>query len=125
MSRQTFIFVGTTVRNTDLMRLVEQALGGHFRYEEGSDPYLRVGSVAVYLGGHEFDDDDIAWPEGGDIPLRTGFPVMIETRDTSGDHRRQQEVADKVFDALRTDGRWPVVYIDDMQKVLDRYDPAG
>jgi hypothetical protein len=50
---------------------------------------------------------------------------MIETRDTSGDHRRQQEVADKVFGALRTRGRWPVVYVDDMQKVLDRYSPPG
>jgi len=37
--------------------------------------------------------------------------------------RRQQEVADKVFDALRAARRWPIVYIDDMQKVLDRYEP--
>jgi hypothetical protein len=125
MSRQTFIFVGAAVRDADLMRLVEQALGGRFVYEEGSDPYLRVGTVAVYLGGHEFDDDDITWPGGPDIPLHSEFPVMIEARDTSGDHRRQQEVADTVFEGLRTAGRWPVVYIDDMQKVLDRYDPAG
>jgi hypothetical protein len=89
MSRQTYIFVGTTVRDADLMHLVEQALGGHFRHEEGSDPYLRVGTVAVYLGGHEFDDDDITWPDGRDIPLHSEFPVMIETRDTSGDHYRQ------------------------------------
>ena len=124
MSRQTFIFVGTTVRDTDLIHLLEQALGGHFRQEEDSDPYLRVGTVAVYVGGHEFDDDDITWPEGSEIPLHSRFPVMIETRDTSGDHRRQQEVADKIFDALRAEGRWPIVYIDDMQKVLDRNEPA-
>jgi hypothetical protein len=124
MSRQTFIFVGTTARDTDLRPLVEQALGGHFRSEEGSDPYLRVGAVAVYLGGHEFDDDDITWPEGSEIPLHSKFPVMIETRDTSGDHRHQQEVADKIFQALRAEGRWPIVYIDDMQKVMDRYEPA-
>lgn len=124
MSRQTFIFVGTTVRNTDLIHLVEQVLGGHFRQGEDSDPYLRVGTVAVYVGGHEFDDDDIAWPEGPEIPLHSRYPVMIETRDTSGDHHRQQEVADKIFDALRAEGRWPVVYIDDMQKVLDRNEPA-
>lgn len=36
----------------------------------------------------------------------------------------RQEVADKIFDALRAEGRWPVVYIDDMQKVLDRYEPV-
>ena len=123
MSRQTFIFVGASVRDADLIRLVEQVLSGHFLHEEGSDPYLRVGTVAVYVGGHEFDDDDITWPEGPEIPLHSEFPVMIEIRDTSGDHRRQQEVADKVFDALRAARRWPIVYIDDMQKVLDRYEP--
>jgi hypothetical protein len=124
MSRQTFIFVGATVRDPGPIRVVEQALGGHFLHEEGSDPYLRVGTVAVYAGRHEFDDDDITWPEGPEIPLHSEFPVMIEARDTSGDHRRQQEVADKIFGALRAEGRWPVVYIDDMQKVLDRYAPA-
>src|SRR5712691_7080284 len=60
MSRQTFIFVSAQAQDPDLMHLVEQALGGTFRYEEGSDPYIRVGPVAVYAGGHEFDDDDIA-----------------------------------------------------------------
>ena len=124
MSRQTFIFVGTTVQDADLIRLIEQTLGGHFRHEEGSDPYLRVGTVAVYVGGHDFDDDDITWPEGTEIPLHSEFPVMIETRDTGGGHRRQQEVADKIFGALRAEGRWPIVYIDDMQKVLDRYEPV-
>jgi len=125
MSRQTFIFVGTTIGDADLTRLVEHELGEHFIREEGSDPYVRLGTVAVYVGGHEFDDDDIAWPEGPEIPLHSKFPVMIEVRDTGGDHRHQQEVAGKIFAALRLDGRWPVVYVDDMQKVLDRYEPAG
>ena len=49
---------------------------------------------------------------------------MIEIRDTSGDHRRQQEVAGKIFTALESAGCWRVVYIDDMQKVLDSYNPA-
>ena len=124
MSRQTFIFVGTPARDVDVIRLVEQALGGHFRHEEGSDPYLRAGTVAVYIGRHEFDDDDITWPEGPEIPLHSEFPVMIEARDTSGDHHRQQEVADKIFNTLRAAVRWPAVYIDDMQKVLDHYEPA-
>jgi hypothetical protein len=123
MSRQAFIFVGTTVQDAGLTRLVEQALNAHLHYEEGTDPYLRVGPVAVYLGRHEFDDDDITWPEGSEIPLHGRFPVMIETRDTSGDLRSQQQVATKIFDGLRAEGRWPVVYIDDMQKVLDRLEP--
>jgi hypothetical protein len=46
---------------------------------------------------------------------------MIEFRDTSGDQQRQQAIAGKVFAALESAGRWPAVYIDDMQKVLDSY----
>ena len=124
MSRQTFIFVSAQAHDEDLMHLVEQAIGGRFVHEEGSDPYIRVGTAAVYVGGHEFDDDDIAWPEGSEIPLRSEYTAMIEIRDTSGDHQRQQEVAGKIFTALESAGRWRVVYIDDMQKVLDSYNPA-
>lgn len=125
MSRQTFIFVSARAQDEDLMHLVEQAIGGRFIHEEGSDPYIRVGTVAVYVGGHEFDDDDISWPEGPEIPLHSKFPAMIEARDTGGDQRRQQEIADKIFAALRSSGHWPAVYVDDMQKVLDHYDPTA
>ena len=124
MSRQTFIFVSAHAHDEDLMHLVEQTLGGRFIHEEGSDPYIRVGTVAVYVGGHEFDDDDITSPEGSDIALRSEYPAMIEIRDTSGDQQRQQEIASKIFAALESAGRWRAVYIDDMQKVLDTYDPA-
>jgi hypothetical protein len=125
MSRQTFIFVGTPAQNPDLIRLVEQALEGTFRYEEGSDPYIRVGTVAVYAGGHEFDDDDIAGMDGSDIPLQSMYPAMIEFRDTGGNQQRQQAIAGKVFAALESAGRWRAVSIDDMQKVLDSFQPAG
>jgi hypothetical protein len=115
MSRRTLIFVGTQVPDADLMGLVERTLDGRFRYEAGSDPYLRVDHVAVYVGGHGFDDDDdIASPKGPEIPLHSEFPVMIETR---------QAVADDIFAALRAAHRWPAVYVDDMQKVLDQYNP--
>jgi hypothetical protein len=124
MSRQTFIFVSARAQDEDLMHLVEQVIGGRFIHEEGSDPYIRVGTVAVYVGGHEFDDDDIAWAEGSDIALRSEYPAMIEIRDTSGDQQRQQEIASKIFTALESAGRWRAVYIDDMQKVLDGYNPA-
>ena len=124
MSRQTFIFVSARTQDEDLMHLVEQAIGGRFIHEEGSDPYIRVGTVAVYVGRHEFDDDDIAWAEGSDIALRSEYPAMIEIRDTGGDQQRQQEFASKIFTALESAGRWRAVYIDDMQKVLDGYNPA-
>jgi len=124
MSRQTFIFVSAPAQDADLMHLIERALGGQFTRAEGSDPYIRVGAVAVYVGGHEFDDDDIAWPQGSDIPLQSEYPAMIEIRDTGGNLQHQQEIAAKIFAALRSTGRYRAVYIDDMQKVLDSYSPA-
>ncbi len=75
MSRQTFIFVGTAAQDADLVRLVEHALGRPVTLEEGTDPYIRSGTVAVYVGGHEFDDDDITSPEGSVIPLHSKFPA--------------------------------------------------
>jgi hypothetical protein len=124
MSRQTFIFVSAQAHDEDLMHLVEQATGRRFIHAEGTDPYIRAGTVAVYIGGHEFDDDDIAWPEGSDIALRSEYSAMIEVRDTSGDHQLQEEVAGQIFAALESADRWRVVYFDDMQKVLDSYNPA-
>ena len=123
MSRQTFIFVSAPSQDADLMHLIEQALGRQIIRTEGSDPYVRVGTVAVYVGGHEFDDDDIAWPQGSDIPLQSEYPAMIEIRDTGGNLQLQQKIAAKVFAALRSTGRYRAVYIDDMQKVLDSYSP--
>jgi len=124
MSRQTFIFVSAPALDADLMHLIEQTLGGQFIRAEGSDPYIRVGTVAVYVGGHEFDDDDIAWPQGSDIPLQSQYPAMIEIRDTGGNLRLQQEIGGKIFAALRSTGRYRAVFIDDMQKILDSYSPA-
>ena len=124
MSRQTFIFVSAPALDAVLMHLIEQALGGQFIRAEGSDPYIRVGTVAVYIGGHGFDDDDIAWPQGSDIPLQSEYAAMIEVRDTGGDLQRQQEIAGDIFAALRSAGRHRAVYIDDMQKILDSYNPG-
>ena len=124
MSRQTFIFVGAPARDHDLMLLIEQTLGESFRHEEGSDPYVRVAGTAVYLGPHEFDDDDIAWPGGVGIPLHSGYPAMLEIRDTDGDQQRQQAIGSQLFRALESARRWPTVYIDDMQKVLGSFSPA-
>ena len=125
MSRQTFIFVGAQARDADLMHLMEQTLGETFTFEEGTDPYIQTGTAAVYVGQHDFDDDDIAWPGGSEVLLRSMYPTMIEFRDTGGDQERQQAIAARVFAALESAGRWPAVYIDDMQKVLDSYQPPG
>jgi hypothetical protein len=54
----------------------------------------------------------------------TAGRYVYEIRDTDGGQQRQQAIAGQVFDALRSAGRWRTVYIDDMQRVLDSYDPA-
>ena len=123
MSRQTFIFVGAPPRDHDLVRVIEDALDASFRHEEGAAPYVRVGTTAVYLGAHEFDDDDITWPGGSGILLHSSYPAMLEIRDTVGDQQRQQAIGSQLFRALESAGRWPAVHIDDMQNVLDSYPP--
>ncbi len=123
MSRQTFIFIASLAQDHDLIHLIEDALGASFRHDEGSDPYIRIGSTAVYLGTHEFDDDDIAWPGDSDIPLRSDYPTLLEIRDTGGDQQCQQAIGGQLFRALESASRWPAVYIDDMQKVLDSFPP--
>jgi hypothetical protein len=123
MSRQTHVFVGTGQPEA-VMAVLENALDCKFIHEEGSDPYIRLGSVAIYIGPHEFDDDDIAFNDGSPIPLHSQYPCWIEVRDTEKDLQRQEAVARQVFDVLKAAGRWPLVLIDDMQHLIDSYDPA-
>jgi hypothetical protein len=85
-------------------------------------PQCRKGST-MHLSGSKVSVSTGSEP-GSDIALRSEYPAMIEIRDTSGDLQRQQEMVGKIFTALKSAGRWRAVYIDDMQKVLDSYDPA-
>ena len=124
MSRHTYVFVSSPGQADAVMRVIETALGGSFSIESGSDPYLRLDSVAIYVGGHEFDDDDIDFPDGSPVPLGSQYPCLVDVRDVTKDTQHQEEVAAQIFDALRAGNRWKVVYIDDMQKVLGSYDPA-
>ena len=124
MSRHTYVFVGSPGEAGAVMRVIEAALGGSFVTEPGSDPYLRLDPLAVYVGGHQFDDGDINFPDGSPVPLSSQYPCLIDVRDVNRDNRSQEEAAVRIFDALKAENRWKVVYIDDMQKVLGRHDPA-
>lgn len=125
MSRQTHIFVGSEASLTAIMAILERALDRPFIYEAGSDPYIRVDPVAIYIGQHEFGDDDITWPHGAPIPLHSQYPHWIEVRDAEKDPQRQESTAARIVDALKAAGRWKLVYIDDMQQVVDWFEPGG
>ena len=112
-----------------VMSIVESALGRAFIRPAGSDPYIRADPVAVYMGGHDFDDGDVCSPAGTPIAVKTTYPNLIDIRDTERDFQRQQDTAARIFAAIKADGRVKAVHIDDMQHVLDSCDlhprPAG
>lgn len=124
MSRYTDIYVGTGQPREELMRVLQAALGREFLQEPGGDPYLQLDSVDVYVGEHDLPDDELDIPGGQGIHLASDYPNSIEVRDTENDLQRQQAVAARIVDALKTVGRSKLVYIDDMQRVVDRFDPG-
>lgn len=124
MSRHTYVFVGSPGQADAVMRVIEATFGRSFITESGTDPYLRLDPVAIYVGGHEFDDGDIDFPDGSPVPLGSQYPCLVDVRDVTKNTQHQEEAATQIFDALKADNRWKVVYIDDMQKVLGSYDPA-
>lgn len=89
-----------------------------FIREPGTDPHLRADPLAVYVGGHDFDDGDINFPDGTPVPLRSGYPNLVEVRDTEKDQGRQEAAAGRIYAALTADGSRRAVLVDDMQHVL-------
>jgi hypothetical protein len=123
MSRRTYIFVGPPGSAEILMNVIETALGRPFIHEPGSAPYVRADPIAVYVGGHDFDDGDIDFVTGSPVPLQTAYPYLVDIRDTERFVQRQQDTAERLLNAIKRDGRLKAVYIDDMQHVLDTYHP--
>lgn len=126
MSQSTLIFAGPDQPASAVREVIESVLGGSFTFpaQDGEDPYLAHERADVYVGPHDHEDDEIAFPDGSWVPLRTGYPHCVEVRDIDRDIDRQQALAGQIFDALRADGRWRLVYVDDMQAVLDSFQPA-
>jgi hypothetical protein len=122
VARRTYVFAGPSGSASVLMSIIETATGRPFIREPGSDPYIRADPIGVYLARHDFDDGDIDAPDGTPIPLRTGYPYLVDIRDTERDLHRQQQAAAEIFAAIKADGRLKAVYVDDMQHVLNMTD---
>jgi hypothetical protein len=72
VSRRTYVFVSPDAGSAEaVMGVIENVMGRSFIREPGTDPYLRAGPLAVYVGGHDFDDGDIDLPDGTPVPLRS------------------------------------------------------
>jgi hypothetical protein len=119
VSRRTYAFVSPDGASAEaVMAVIENVLGRLFIREPGTDPYLRADPLAVYVGGHDFDDGDIDFPDGAPVPLRSGYPNLVEVRDTEKDQGRQEAAAGRIYAALTADGSRQAVLVDDMQHVL-------
>ena len=101
------------------MAVIEAVLGRPVITEPGGDPYVRADPLAVSISGHDFDDADIHSPTGMPLALKTAYPHLIEVRDTEGNLQRQQDAAALIFAAIKADGQFEAVLIDDMQHVVD------
>jgi hypothetical protein len=127
MSRTSHVFAGPDEPARAVREALEAALGGSFTYpiEEGEDPYLTHGRADIYVGPHDYEDDMVPSGDGSWVPLHSQYPHNIEIRDIDRDIERQQALARQVFEALRALGRWRLVYIDDMQRLVDSYEPES
>ena len=125
MARTTDLFVGASEPASAIIAALEHAFNATFTQLEGEDPYLPLGPVTVYVGSHHQDDDDIKGPDGSWqlLPLRSEYPHRVEVRDLGHDADRQLSTARQVFDVLKATGRWKLALVDDMQQLLDSYDP--
>jgi hypothetical protein len=120
MSRHAYVFVGADRSFDEVAAVVGDALGGMFTVGPDGDLLLMLPGVAVNIGAHYFADGDLADDEGGDIPLASALPCLIEVRDLDKNYSRQNEVASRVFSIARASG-WQAVALDDMVDLLGVY----
>jgi len=120
VSRRTYVFVSPDGGSAEaVMDVIENVMGRPFTREPGTDPCLRADPLAVYVGGHDFDDGDIDFPDGTPVPLRSTYPNLIDIRDTEKNQARQEEAAGRIYAALTADQSRKAVLVDDMQHVLE------
>jgi hypothetical protein len=120
------LFVGAEATLSDLRNVLEAAVGAPFKANADGELVVPRGSARLFLNdGHEFDDEEIRWPDGTWIKLHSEYRYWIEIRDVERDEDRQLEVAKSVFQALTDFGRCRLVLIYDMQRLVSGYEPQA
>jgi hypothetical protein len=126
MARTVDLLVGTDEPLSAVTAVIEQALGGTFT-DPGTDDapaHLAYDRTDIYAGPHHFDDGDLQAPDGTPLDLHSRYPHWVEVRDLDRDPDRQLATARRLYEALKAVGKWKLVLADDMQKVIDTYEPA-
>lgn len=126
MARTVDLLVGTDEPLNAVTAVIERALGGTFtdRGAYSEPAHLAYDRTDIYAGPHHFDDGDLQAPDGAPLEIHSRYPYWMEVRDVDRDQDRQLATARQIYDALKTIGRWKLVLADDMQKVIDTYEPG-
>lgn len=95
------------------------------RFEHQKDEYeewyaARTDDGLFTIGTHDFDGDDSMKLK--DYKYEIAF---WENRDKSPEEREklQHEIGKRLFEKLKSTGKYPLVYVFDVQRKLDEYHP--
>jgi hypothetical protein len=126
MARTVDLLVSTDEPLSAVTSVIEQALGGIFTDPSTDDgqAHLAYDRTDIYAGPHHFDDGDLEASDGTPLQLHSHYPHWVEVRDLDRDQDRQLATARRLYEALKAAGKWKLVLADDMQKVIDTYEPA-
>jgi hypothetical protein len=125
MARTIDLLVGTDEPLKAITTVIEHALGGSFTDPgaDGEPAHLAYDRTDIYAGPHHFDDGDLQALDGTPLDLHSQYPYWVEVRDLDRDQDRQLATSRRLYEALKATGKWKLVLADDMQKVVDTYEP--
>ena len=123
MSENMGIFIRTEKPLHELSKEVGELLGLKFEYQK--DEYdewyaVRTDDGLYDIGVHELDNDrDMNFE---DYPYEVRFWI---NRDKEPEEREklQREVGRRIYEALKSTKKYPLMYVFDAQRKLDEYSP--
>lgn len=120
MSESTDVFVGSPASLEQVADVVSRELGIEFSESRDGDERSMTGHNAdvhvIITSGHLYEADF-----GMDFPR---YPVDVDIYGTRGPYMETAERAARViFEALRKDGRFPLLLAVDLATKIDEYEP--